>query len=78
MDSQLIQVFVEVFKLKGTVTLDQLNSQEISTWDSLKHLKIILAVEQEFNVQFSTDAIPQLVSANAILAELESLGAGVH
>jgi acyl carrier protein len=38
----------------------------IATWDSVNHLNLILAVEAEFGVTFSTSEIPEMVSVERI------------
>lgn len=37
-------------------------------WDSLKHLQIMFAVEEEFGVEFSPDELKKLDSAEKIIA----------
>ena len=33
------------------------NSKNINNWDSLNHIKIIMAIEEEFNIKFSNKEI---------------------
>ncbi len=42
------------------------------TWDSLNHLNLVLALEEEFGVQFEPTDIEQLLSVRHIVAFLES------
>lgn len=52
------------------VTADlSINSAE--NWDSLGHLNLILAIEDEFNVKFLTKEIPELNSIKIITEALE-------
>ena len=34
----------------------------IESWDSLRHLNLVLAMEQEFGIQFTPEEIEQLLS----------------
>jgi acyl carrier protein len=43
----------------------------IETWDSLQHLNLVLALEQEFRTQFKPEEIEQLLSVELIAALLE-------
>jgi len=43
----------------------------IETWDSLHHLNMVLALEQEFGVQFAPEEIEQLLSVELVAALLE-------
>lgn len=40
---------------------------ELATWDSLKHVEIMFALEDEFGVVFTEDQLSQLVSVPAIV-----------
>jgi acyl carrier protein len=43
----------------------------IDGWDSVAHLNLILAVEEEFGIQFETAEIPNMLTVGTILARLE-------
>jgi len=47
----------------------------IEKWDSLNHMTLVLALEEEFGVQFTDDQIMKLLSVDAIVAALTELGA---
>ena len=40
----------------------------VEAWDSIQHLNIVLALEQEFQVQFTPEEIEQLLSVELIAA----------
>lgn len=42
----------------------------IPAWDSLQHLNLVLALEQEFDVQFTPEEIEQLLSVDLIASLL--------
>ena len=42
----------------------------IECWDSLKHMKLVVALEGEFNVQFTDDDIIELINMKLIRAVL--------
>ncbi len=51
--------------------LDQHSSpQTIPNWDSLKHMNLVMAIEEEFEVQFTPDEFLELLSVPAILETL--------
>ena len=43
------------------------------TWDSLKHIQLILSIEKKFNVKIKTSEVFKLSSYNKILKFLEGL-----
>jgi acyl carrier protein len=65
------RIVADVFE----VPLDQVRPDSspdtISTWDSLRHLNMVLALEQEFGVDFRPEEIEQLLSVELVAALLE-------
>jgi len=47
------------------------SSENIETWDSVHHLNLVLALEQEFHVQFEPEEIDEMTNIANILAVLE-------
>ena len=68
------QIVADVFNLP----LDQVHvdssPDNIETWDSLQHLNVVLALEQEFGTQFTPEEIEQLLSVELIVALMEEKG----
>jgi acyl carrier protein len=44
----------------------------VETWDSLKHMDLVLALEEAFGIQFDDSEIPELISFKLIHTILES------
>jgi len=44
----------------------ELSINTVESWDSLGHLNLILAIEEEFDVKFLTEEIPKLNSIKII------------
>ena len=68
---QLKKVFCQVFKLNPKKFTMKLSTDTLNKWDSLGHLHLISAIEQEFDVKFSTDEILKLKSVNLIQKALQ-------
>lgn len=51
--SRLNEVFKEVFDDKNIVINDETTADDIEDWDSLEHINLIVAIENEFGVKFS-------------------------
>jgi len=67
----------DIFALPLEHVRPESSPDTIDSWDSLKHLEIVLALEQEFGVQFSPEEIEQLLSVELMAALLEEkLAAG--
>jgi acyl carrier protein len=68
---RLLRVISGVFGLKGSSLTENITQNSIEEWDSLGHLRLIIAVEKEFNVHFNTDTIPRLNSFGILRSEIE-------
>lgn len=45
----------------------------VDGWDSLKHLNIIIAIEEEFGVSFGDERVVEMLNYKLILAHLKEL-----
>lgn len=66
----VINVLATVLKCE----VDNLTSHDtLAQWDSLKHIEVIFAVEDELNIQFSEEILPSLSSVATIVDAAEEL-----
>ena len=61
-ESRLKQVLANVFDEESESINDESSMDTIENWDSLKHLNLILALEEEFEVSFDEDDIIIIIS----------------
>jgi acyl carrier protein len=66
MDDRIRDVLSAVFRLNPTAIGEDLSSQGLAAWDSLKHMQVVVALEQEFGVEFEDAEIPRLLSFRGI------------
>lgn len=64
------RIVADVFGLPIEEIRPDSSPDNIETWDSLQHLNLVLALEQEFGVQFSPEEIEQLLSVELVAALL--------
>jgi len=55
-----------IFNVDIKTITEESSPKSIERWDSLKHMQLILAIEDEFDITFSDDDIPNLLSTRAI------------
>ena len=53
-------IFKEVFEDDNLTINDHMTSENIENWDSLNHVKLILACEDEFKIKFDVQEINEL------------------
>ena len=55
---------------------DDASPESIDKWDSLKHMQLILSLEEEFDVEFSDKEVVEVVSYQKILGALRRMTPG--
>ena len=64
MKDRIIKVMKEVFEIENIdETVSQKNCEK---WDSLNHLNLVIALEEEFNVSFEPEEIAQMKDYSAV------------
>ncbi len=61
-----------VLQIKEDQVTDDLSPEQVDTWDSLNHINLIGALEQEFGLTLATENLEQsqsIPSLKALLAE---------
>ena len=66
MDDRIRDVLSAVFRLAPAAIGEDLSSDSLEAWDSLKHMQVVVALEQEFGVEFEDEEIPRLLSFRGI------------
>ncbi|MEM7025116.1 MAG: acyl carrier protein [Pseudomonadota bacterium] len=69
MNQKLAEIVSELFDLEPASVEDTLTPEDVELWDSLNHLRLVTAVEQEFGVKLSTSEIESIVNL-AVLRDL--------
>ena len=64
------EIVADIFEVPLERVLPESSPDTIETWDSIHHLNLVLALEQEFGIQFSPEEIEQLLSVELIVALL--------
>ena len=70
------RIFELVSQIMGipqeNVTIESSNLN-VTGWDSLKHLTLVITIEEEFNVEFSDEQIIGMTNVAFIISALEDL-----
>jgi acyl carrier protein len=75
LQQRLRNTFVEALGLGEEVDVENLKYREIEEWDSVGHMALVAAIEDEFDVQFDTDQVIDMSSFKVALDMLRVLGA---
>ena len=64
--NKLIEIFSVVFELRESEVIMACHKGDLAKWDSLAHLTLITAIEEEFSIEFGLVHLDDLDSFNAI------------
>lgn len=68
-------VAADVFDVPPARLDARASNETIESWDSLQHLNLVLALEQEFGVQFEPEEMERMTSVGRIVELLETKAA---
>ncbi len=66
MREQIISTLATVFSVKPETLSDQSSVDTVDNWDSLRHMDMIIALEQTFGIEFADDEVAELLSVKLI------------
>jgi acyl carrier protein len=72
MDDKLRVVFRDIFGVRPEDFSDDLSVDNVESWDSIKHLTLVLCLEEAFNIQFPAEASGRLTNVRAIKSMLSA------
>ena len=70
-EKKLSKIFSSILKIKSNKFNDNLSTKNCIAWDSLNHIKIIIALQEEFKVSISPIDQNKLLSIKIIKKFLE-------
>lgn len=69
---RVLRIAADVLEVPAASISLQSSPESIDTWDSVHHLNLVLALEQEFNLQFEPEEIDQMKDLQHIVDILGS------
>ena len=72
MEDRIKDVMAAVFEISVDEIKVGSSPHSVKLWDSMNHMKLVVALEEEFDIRFEDDEIPSLVSFNIIVATIIS------
>ena len=69
-EERIKNVMSAVFEIAVDKFDEDSSPDNIESWGSLNHMKLVVSLEEEFNVQFTDDDITELINMKLIIAVL--------
>lgn len=73
----LQDVFREVFELDDDIVVETLEYRGIEQWDSVAHMQLVAAIEDEYDIMLDTDDVVAMSSFKEAVRILGKLGVDV-
>lgn len=69
-EERLTALFQDVFGDEDLIATDELTAADVEAWDSVAHINLMFAIEQEFAVQFEGNQLAEFENVGALKAWL--------
>ena len=66
------KVMSAVFGIQVDIISEDSSSKTIDSWDSLKHMNLIVALEKEFSIEFTDTEIIGMLDYSSIIKSLKN------
>ncbi|MEE8302301.1 MAG: acyl carrier protein [Candidatus Tectomicrobia bacterium] len=73
MTEKINEVMAQVLAIPVESINADTSPKNVAQWDSLKHMQLILALEEEFGITFPDDTVPNLISHDALHTAIADL-----
>ena len=70
--ARLSEIFHDVFDDENLVLRPQLTADDVDEWDSLTHVRLVLAVEKKFGLKFSAAELGRLKNVGEFASLIEA------
>jgi acyl carrier protein len=73
---QVRMIAADVLSVPPSALTIQSSPQSLESWDSVRHLNLVLALEEKFSIQFSPEEMEQMGDVGRIVSLVESKAGG--
>ncbi len=71
MEDKIKEVMLSVFGVEISEIDDNTSSDTLEVWDSLRHMNLIVALEEEFGIEFNDEEIIEMTDYKLIKAIIQ-------
>ena len=68
---QWIKITTDIFDDENLVITKETTAKDIEEWDSLAHINLVLAIREEFNVEFTLEEVSEYKNVGDIVNSIE-------
>ena len=75
--SSLREIVADTLEIAPEEVTPETSTDSVESWDSFRHLQLILSVEGEYGVQLDPQQVPDLTTVAKLQAALQQKGAAL-
>lgn len=72
-EQRIKQVMADVFDMSAETISENVSQDNLEGWDSLKHLDLVVALEEEFEITIPVEEVGNLISFKLIVVIIKEL-----
>jgi acyl carrier protein len=72
LESQVRRILADLLAISAEEITIESSPETIEAWDSLQHLSLVLAIEQEFGIRFKPEEIEELNSLKVVAEKVRA------
>lgn len=72
MKEKILSIISTIMEVNINDLNENSSNKNVENWDSLRHMNLIVSLEEEFDVEFTDDQIVTISNYNDIVAAIES------
>jgi acyl carrier protein len=69
--TRLTEIFRDVFDDETLVATPELTANDVKDWDSVNHITLVVAIEQEFGIKFKTAELEKMKNVGQMVEQIE-------
>lgn len=73
--AKLVPIMEDIFDEDDLVYADDLTAEDVAEWDSLSHIRFMVAIERAFEIRFSTGEIEQFKNLGELVSAISAKAA---
>jgi acyl carrier protein len=75
---RLHKVFRETFDVPGLQLSPKMTAKDVEAWDSFNHINLVIGIETEFNLSFTTLEISNLANVGELIDLMRRKGVDIQ